>query len=1019
MELYPCSLGIRPPQHQPVQFATLLGNFFLGAHKAVPLPQQRPKRWASRKLILLLLGVLLLFQTPAPAQVRGIRRVLIFNELGLWSPGVLAINKEIFAALEKSSYQIEFYSEDLDTSLFPDEASQRGFRDWYFRKYRNRKPDLIIAVGPSPIKFMAESHELFAPGTPIVFWGSTEEFAEPPTLDSDFTGVWGVARPDKTLEAALQLQPNTKHVVVVGGVAPYDRHLEALVRQRLQQYGSKLDFTYLTDFAMPDLLERLKHLPNNTIVYHTSIMEDAAGTHFVDATQSVPMVADAANAPVFVVDDVDVGRGTVGGNVFSFALAGQVAARMAVRVLNGEKPRDIPIVKGANTYMFDWRALKRWGLKERDLPPGSVVLNRQPTVWESYKEYIVGGISLIMAETLLIFGLVWQRTRAKKAESQLAISNDRLRLAVEAGRSVGWDWDIKTGRDRWFGDLETMFGITSDSYTGHVEDFRRRVHPEDRELAFQAVAKARQSREPYIAEFRVVRTDGTVRWITARGKFYYGNNGDAERMLGMAVDITDRKLMEEALRGSEQRLRLAVQAGRMYVYEWDASTDAIVRSAEFADVIGTNQPRQTSRRELIVQVHPDDRERLAEEYSKLSPESPASQLQYRLLHPDGGLQWLERRARAFFDEGGKLQRIIGVVADITDLKEAEHAVRESEQRFRLVANTAPVMIWMSGIDKLCNYFNQPWLDFTGRHLEAELGNGWADIVHPNDFQACVDTYQRAFDRHETFQMQYRMRRHDGEYRWLLDIGVPRFDSNGSFAGYIGSCVDVTDRKMAEEALSSLSGSLIDAQEEERKRIAREIHDDYSQRLALLAIELENLAEENANTSVEMSQRFHQIWNGISEVGADLHSLSHRLHSSTLDSLGLVAGAQAFCKEFAEQQEIQVDFAGENVPRDVTGDAALCLFRIVQEGLRNIKRHSGADRAEVRVESSGEKLHLSVSDRGRGFDVNSHSPRNGIGIRSMEERLRSLGGQLEITSRLKEGTRIDAWLPLTVASRRSA
>jgi signal transduction histidine kinase len=232
-------------------------------------------------------------------------------------------------------------------------------------------------------------------------------------------------------------------------------------------------------------------------------------------------------------------------------------------------------------------------------------------------------------------------------------------------------------------------------------------------------------------------------------------------------------------------------------------------------------------------------------------------------------------------------------------------------------------------------------------------------------------------------------------------------------------VDVTDRKMAEEALSSLSGRLIDAQEEERRRIAREIHDDYSQRLALLAIELENLAEENANISVEMSQRFHQIWNGISEVGADLHSLSHRLHSSTLDSLGLVAGAQAFCKEFSEQQEIQVDFAGENVPRDVTGDAALCLFRIVQEGLRNIKRHSGADRAEVRVESSGERLHLSISDRGRGFDVNNHSPQNGIGIRSMEERLRSLGGQLQITSRLKEGTRIDAWLPLTVARRRSA
>src|SRR5260370_250967 len=171
-------------------------------------------------------------------------------------------------------------------------------------------------------------------------------------------------------------------------------------------------------------------------------------------------------------------------------------------------------------------------------------------------------------------------------------------------------------------------------------------------------------------------------------------------------------------------------------------------------------------------------------------------------------------------------------------------------------------------------------------------------------------------------MQYRLRRNDGESRWVSDIGVPRFNPDGSFAGYIGSCIDTTERKMAEEALANLSGHLIDAQEEERKRIAREIHDDYSQRLALLAIELENLAEESGNSSVEVGQRLHQIWNGIAEIGADLHSLSHRLHSSTLDSLGLVAGVKAFCAEFAEQQEIQADFADNDIPRDVPWDAAL-------------------------------------------------------------------------------------------------
>ena len=155
-------------------------------------------------------------------------------------------------------------------------------------------------------------------------------------------------------------------------------------------------------------------------------------------------------------------------------------------------------------------------MKESNLPPGSIVLNRQPTVWELYQWYIIGGIVLLLLQTLLIFGLLRQRAKRRMTESELKLSNDRLRHAVEAGKCVGWDWDVKTGRDRWFGDLQTMFGIQSDTYCGHVEDFRRRIYPEDQELVWKAAADARQNREPFIAEFRVLRLDGTVRWVTER-----------------------------------------------------------------------------------------------------------------------------------------------------------------------------------------------------------------------------------------------------------------------------------------------------------------------------------------------------------------------------------------------------------------------------------------------------------------------------------------------------------------------
>ena len=264
-------------------------------------------------------------------------------------------------------------------------------------------------------------------------------------------------------------------------------------------------------------------------------------------------------------------------------------------------------------------------------------------------------------------------------------------------------------------------------------------------------------------------------------------------------------------------------------------------------------------------------------------------------------------------------------------------------------------------------------------------------------------------------LEVRIRRKDGQIRTTLG-SAELIEVNGKPCT-LSVIADVTERKRAEEALASLSGRLIEAQDEERKRIAREIHDDYNQRVAMLAIDLEQLAENVGDSSGKTSQKVHELFDRVSELGADLHSLSHRLHSSTLESLGLLVGLEAFCKEFAEQQGVQVDFVHENVPRGVPADAALCMFRITQEALRNIKRHSGANRAEVRLEQLDGRLHLSVSDRGRGFNSNKPPAERGIGIHSMEERLRLLGGKLEIQSRPMEGTRIDAWLPSRWLARR--
>jgi two-component system, cell cycle sensor histidine kinase and response regulator CckA len=294
-------------------------------------------------------------------------------------------------------------------------------------------------------------------------------------------------------------------------------------------------------------------------------------------------------------------------------------------------------------------------------------------------------------------------------------------------------------------------------------------------------------------EKRYVRKDGTIFWGRLHRSLVRDHDNLPQYFIAVVEDITEKIEAARALRDSEQRLRLAMSTG-VGLWEHDLRGATPALSPIYAQTFGRSPRDHTEWFEL---VHPDDRPHVMalvrESIEKVSEWST----EFRVVGPDGGIRWLLAKGSVLLGDDGRPSRIAGVSLDITARKRAEDALQESEQRFRNMANTAPVMIWVTGPDKLFTFVNKTWLDFTGRTIEQELGNGWAAGVHPDDLQRSYEVFSSAFDARRTFQLECRLRRSDGEYRWILCSGIPRSAPGGVFAGYIGSDIDITDLQSEE------------------------------------------------------------------------------------------------------------------------------------------------------------------------------------------------------------------------------
>ena len=354
----------------------------------------------------------------------------------------------------------------------------------------------------------------------------------------------------------------------------------------------------------------------------------------------------------------------------------------------------------------------------------------------------------------------------------------------------------------------------------------------------------------------------------------------------------------------------------------------------------------------------------------------------------------------------------------TGSKELE-GIRVSEERFQQFFETLPAYCYMISPSGNILDVNSAACKALGYRKEELVGRPVSAIYAPESLSKMGDLFEKWKRRGLLQGEELVVETKQGQKRTVLLSARSVKDGKGNLLHSTSVQVDITDRKRAREALSAVSRRLIEAQEQERARIARELHDDIGQRLALLALAQDRLQHDHPDLPDKVRSCMGELWKQTCEIATDLQSLSHELHSARLEVLGMAVAMRGFCKEFAEEQKVEIDLQIRDLPSPLPSDISLCLFRVLQEALHNSAKHSGARRYEVRLWGTSEELQLSVADSGKGFDTEAAKKGEGLGLVSMQERLKILNGTFAVLSQPNQGTTIHARVPLNKVAQASA
>ncbi|MEA3210297.1 MAG: hypothetical protein QOE70_3354 [Chthoniobacter sp.] len=551
------------------------------------------------------------------------------------------------------------------------------------------------------------------------------------------------------------------------------------------------------------------------------------------------------------------------------------------------------------------------------------------------------------------------------------------------------------------------------------------THPDDlaADVAHYNRVLARET-DGYAMDKRFIRKDGQVIDATISVKCLRRADGSVDYFVALVQDITERKRAEELLRKAGAQLADAQRLSHIGSWEWDLPSDTLAWSDENYRIMGFEpQEVPVTTATFLNCLHPDDRARIEAAIQQALRDHRPFSYDYRAILPKGGVRVQHVEGAVDIDESGRAVKMRGTTQDITESQAAEEALREGETRFRQLADNISEVFWLSNPEgTLIHYVSPAYEKIWGRSCASLYAEptSWMDSIHPDD-RARIAEDERSQPVRGEHDHSYRIILPDGSVRWIRDRAFPVRDESGKLIRVAGIAEDVTERKTAERQIEhfadlfqALSHHLLNIQEEERRHLARELHDEIGQSLTAAKLNLKIIAPE---VSPAVARRLEDSIQVLDRLLAQVRQLSLDLRPPLLDELGLVPALRWLADQQAQRAGVRVAFTANEEGVEMDPATRTACFRVAQEALTNAIRHARAGTVTVELRAEPDRVWLIVQDDGVGFDHVAMQQRAGrgasVGLLSMNERVSLLGGELEVNSGPGRGTEIRAWLPLAL------